>query len=284
MSNDTTSAPATIDVAALQELVAADDAPRLIDVRTPAEFDTAHIPGSYNVPLDLHNPDNAVNYHLAGMWLNFVVSAVMIAMFVARLSGVLRQREAQLNLAREQLLREARVEDLNGQAAAVAHEIGTPLATLAVIAGELRADASDEALGTTPIRSYLPDLQTVEQQLVLCRTTLARLREDSATLAPQRLDASTGSIPDHVRMAVDAAGRGVIVWEDSTAVRRRVLLRPTTDGGRTFGPVQSLSPALKAYAPDVAVSPTGGFVAVWHEEQFPVIKTVVQPLHFKDGK
>ncbi|TDF60168.1 ATP-binding protein [Cupriavidus sp. L7L] len=141
------------------------------------------------VPLDLHNPDNAVNYHLAGMWLNFVASAVMIAMFVARLSGVLRQREAQLNLAREQLLREARVEDLNGQAAAVAHEIGTPLATLAVIAGELRADASDAALGATPIRSYLPDLQTVEQQLALCRTTLARLREDSATLAPQRLDA-----------------------------------------------------------------------------------------------
>ncbi|UIF86438.1 ATP-binding protein [Cupriavidus sp. UYPR2.512] len=140
------------------------------------------------VPLDLHNPDNAVNYHLAGMWLNFVASAVMIALFVARLSGVLRQREAQLNLAREQLLREARVEDLNGQAAAVAHEIGTPLATLAVIAGELRADASDAGRGTSAINGYLPDLQTMEQQLALCRTTLARLREDPATLAPQRID------------------------------------------------------------------------------------------------
>jgi hypothetical protein len=85
-------------------------------------------------------------------------------------------------------------------------------------------------------------------------------------------------------MAVDAAGRAVIVWEDSTAVRRRVLLRSTADGGRTFSPVQSLSPALKAYAPDIAVSPTGGFVVVWHEEQFPVIKTVIHPLRFKDGK
>ncbi|RZU53558.1 rhodanese-related sulfurtransferase [Krasilnikovia cinnamomea] len=51
MSN--TGSPTTLDVATLKELVAADDAPRLIDVRTPAEFETAHIPGSYNVPLDL---------------------------------------------------------------------------------------------------------------------------------------------------------------------------------------------------------------------------------------
>ena len=33
--------------------MAADDRPRLLDVRTPAEFTTAHIPGSYNVPLPL---------------------------------------------------------------------------------------------------------------------------------------------------------------------------------------------------------------------------------------
>ncbi|CAG2138329.1 Sensor histidine kinase RegB [Cupriavidus yeoncheonensis] len=148
------------------------------------------------LPLDLHDPDKAVNYHLAGMWLNFVASAVMIALFVARLSGVLRQREAQLHLAREQLLREARVEDLNAQAAAVAHEIGTPLATLAVIAGELRGDASDRARGATPVADYLPDLLTVEQQLDLCRTILARLREDPATLEPQRIDAWLGSFAE----------------------------------------------------------------------------------------
>jgi hypothetical protein len=110
----------------------------------------------------------------------------------------------------------------------------------------------------------------------------ARSSDGQRFTAPQRLDASTGSIPDHVRMAVNAAGQTVVVWEDSTAVRRRVLLRYTTDGGRTFSPVQSLSPALKAYAPDVAVSPIGGFVVVWHEEQFPVIKTVVQSLQFEE--
>lgn len=140
------------------------------------------------LPLHLHNPDKAVNYHLAGMWLNFVASAVMIAFFVARLSNVLRQRDAQLNDARELLLREARVEALNDQAAAVAHEIGTPLATLAVIAGELRADAEDAQRGKTTVAGYLPDLRTMEQQLDLCRSILARLREDHETLAPQRID------------------------------------------------------------------------------------------------
>jgi rhodanese-related sulfurtransferase len=41
-----------IDVATLRSRLA-EDPPRILDVRTPAEFETAHIPGSYNVPLDL---------------------------------------------------------------------------------------------------------------------------------------------------------------------------------------------------------------------------------------
>jgi rhodanese-related sulfurtransferase len=42
----------TIDVATLRSRLD-EDAPRILDVRTPAEFETAHIPGAYNVPLDL---------------------------------------------------------------------------------------------------------------------------------------------------------------------------------------------------------------------------------------
>lgn len=41
-----------IDVATLRSRLE-DNPPRILDVRTPAEFETAHIPGSYNVPLDL---------------------------------------------------------------------------------------------------------------------------------------------------------------------------------------------------------------------------------------
>jgi rhodanese-related sulfurtransferase len=49
----TTPAPtSSLSPAVLHRLVQEGRAPRLLDVRTPGEFRTAHIPGSYNVPLD----------------------------------------------------------------------------------------------------------------------------------------------------------------------------------------------------------------------------------------
>ena len=55
---------ATIDPTELRELLSSPDQPRLIDVRTPAEFETQHIPGAYNVPLDLlrEHRDEIVNH------------------------------------------------------------------------------------------------------------------------------------------------------------------------------------------------------------------------------
>ena len=101
--------------------------------------------------------------------------------------------------------------------------------------------------------------------------------------SPKRLDGSASSIPDHVRMAVNRAGEAVVVWEDSTAVRRRILLRYGTDGGKTFSPVHVLSRAIKAYDPDVAPALNGDFVIIWHEEQFPAVKTVVQHMRLEDA-
>ena len=95
---------------------------------------------------------------------------------------------------------------------------------------------------------------------------------------PVRLNTAAGYIPDQVRLASDPAGRVAIVREEATAVRRRVMLRYSIDGGRTLSAPQALSQALKAYAPDVAVGPSGEFVVAWHEEQFPALKTVTQAI------
>ena len=46
-------APATIDSHDLNQLLGSPTPPRVLDVRTPGEFETAHIAGAYNVPLDL---------------------------------------------------------------------------------------------------------------------------------------------------------------------------------------------------------------------------------------
>lgn len=53
MALTTRTRPLRLDVPTLSDWLSAPDAPRLLDVRTPAEFTAAHIPGSYNVPLDL---------------------------------------------------------------------------------------------------------------------------------------------------------------------------------------------------------------------------------------
>ncbi|MFJ5073635.1 rhodanese-like domain-containing protein [Streptomyces sp. NPDC088553] len=52
MSATPSAAPPSLTPAVLHRLVQEGRAPRLLDVRTPGEFRTAHIPGSYNVPLD----------------------------------------------------------------------------------------------------------------------------------------------------------------------------------------------------------------------------------------
>ncbi|GAA1928967.1 rhodanese-like domain-containing protein [Streptantibioticus ferralitis] len=60
-----TRTPARLDVAALRELTKDGSGPRLLDVRTPGEFHTVHIPGAYNVPLDTLREHRAeLRHHL----------------------------------------------------------------------------------------------------------------------------------------------------------------------------------------------------------------------------
>lgn len=49
----TMTAPATIDSHGLIQMLGSPTPPRVLDVRTPGEFETAHIAGAYNVPLEL---------------------------------------------------------------------------------------------------------------------------------------------------------------------------------------------------------------------------------------
>lgn len=57
---------ALMSSAALHHLIESGNAPRMIDVRTPGEFESAHIAGSYNVPLDLlREHRDEIRAHLA---------------------------------------------------------------------------------------------------------------------------------------------------------------------------------------------------------------------------
>lgn len=103
----------------------------------------------YYQPLALAVSDRAaVDLHLAGMWLNFLLTAGLVAAFVTRLAIALRQREADLARVREQALRDEQLFSLGMQAAAAAHDLATPLSSLRVAIKDLERDyAGDDELG-----------------------------------------------------------------------------------------------------------------------------------------
>ena len=117
---------------------------------------------------DTHGVPSGFGLHLIGMWLNFTLSAVLIAWFVARMAQSLRERDLLLAQAREETLRNEQVLALGTLAAGAAHELGTPLSTIAVIASELERDhAHDPALTN--------ELRLLRGQTERCKLILNRL-------------------------------------------------------------------------------------------------------------
>jgi signal transduction histidine kinase len=126
--------------------------------------------------------ERAARLHLAGMWLTFVVSAAMIAWFVARMTASIRERDSRLAAAREQALRDERVVALGALAAGAAHELGTPLATMAVLVGELEHDPSLDA-------DARADLALVREQVALCKGIISGMAATQRRGAPESLQA-----------------------------------------------------------------------------------------------
>jgi len=120
------------------------------------------------VPLPLADAVRATRLHLLGMWFTFALSALMIGWFVVRMTALIRERDAQLATARENALRDERVLAMGTLAAGAAHELGTPLATMAVIAGELSHEAS---LSETARE----DLAILRQQIAACKEIISQL-------------------------------------------------------------------------------------------------------------
>ncbi|MEN8802220.1 MAG: ATP-binding protein [Thiogranum sp.] len=88
--------------------------------------------------------DDTFTQHVFGMWFGFVLSAALIAWFVVGMANTLRNRDQMLAEAREQALRDEQLVALGTLATGAAHELGTPLATMAIVTRELeRADVPE---------------------------------------------------------------------------------------------------------------------------------------------
>lgn len=169
-------------------------------------------------PLHIHDHGQAMAYHLAGMWINFSISALLITWFVTRIAAAVRSRDGQLAQAREQQLQSQRILALGTQAAGAAHALNTPLSTVAVIAGEMRRDMA----GNAALALYEEDLRVVEEQIAVCKAALESMRLDAdaqderaAVLAPWLATLIDGWRLRHpaVLLAADLRQEGIVAGQ-----------------------------------------------------------------------
>lgn len=141
---------------------------------------------------------SAIDLHLAGMWLNFLLTAGLVAAFISRLAHALGQRERDLARIREQALRDEQLFELGMQAAAAAHDLATPLSSLRVALTDLtREYAGDDELspGLTMMLA-----QTERMKGVLDRLAVAAGGARAQGQSVRPLDLWLTEMVDHWRL------------------------------------------------------------------------------------
>jgi two-component system sensor histidine kinase RegB len=126
----------------------------------------------YNVPLShLHmhaHGDGKLDIHLVGMWIGFVVSSVIVAIFIARIGQNLRDYDKKIAEVRESALESERMMALGTLATSAAHELGTPLATMTIVSKELSQEYADQP-------ELLLQLAIMQKQLSRCKEILSSI-------------------------------------------------------------------------------------------------------------
>ncbi|TMO81892.1 histidine kinase [Pseudoalteromonas sp. S3776] len=109
--------------------------------------------------------------HFIGMWVNFVLSASVIALVIGAMSRALKERERTIAKAREQQLRNEQLVTLDGAAAQITHQLASPIANLQLLFEELLEDQPNNPVVVqmqTPLKqcaSQLNDFRKLSAQL-----------------------------------------------------------------------------------------------------------------------
>ncbi|MCC6917538.1 ATP-binding protein [Nitrosomonas sp.] len=112
------------------------------------------------------------NLHVSGMWLTFVLSTLLITLFVVKMNASIRDRDKELSKSREQALQNEQIIALGTLAAGAAHELGTPLSTMAIITGELQQESPGNS-------EFQNNIRILRDQIILCKQTLTHLLADA---------------------------------------------------------------------------------------------------------
>lgn len=178
---------------------------------------------------------------LSGDWAALVLVSVLIASFIGRVIRSLRQREGELAATRERAARNEQLAALTTLAAGAAHELNTPLGTIAVVARELEVScpapqpttiqsASDEeyAFSLAPgtalsadafVDSVRDDARLIRREVDRCRAILGRMRLDVDDDIGRRTPVSMTTLSDRLRQNL----------RDAEVSRLQVRLGPGVD-------------------------------------------------------
>jgi two-component system sensor histidine kinase RegB len=137
------------------------------------------------------------DWHLRGMWVALGVAASFIVYFSRRVALELAERERQLALARERIGRSERLASLATLAAGAAHELGSPLGTIAVAARELERSL----VARQSEASLQEDARLIRSQVDRCRHILDELAANAG--GPPGAAADEIAVPDLVARALE---------------------------------------------------------------------------------
>ncbi|MEY4550017.1 MAG: hypothetical protein RL685_6212 [Pseudomonadota bacterium] len=110
-----------------------------------------------------------LGYHLQGMWVAFVLAAGLTTFFVRQITRAIERQRAQIAALREASARSARLAAITTLAAGAAHELGSPLGTIAIAAHDARL-ALDQG---SELGSVADDLQLISLEVDRCQEILS---------------------------------------------------------------------------------------------------------------
>ena len=129
----------------------------------------------FHLPLPgTEEPLKFPEYYLIGIIISISIGLIFLSYFGIRFSGETKKRSEALNELQQTLSKEYELESLGGQAAAAAHSLGTPLATITVVAKELRKEIGESSRHTK-------DLDLLISQTKRCSEILKQISKKEIT-------------------------------------------------------------------------------------------------------
>jgi two-component system, sensor histidine kinase RegB len=132
-----------------------------------------HLP----LPWDSEDPLVLPPIYLFGVWLSILLALGVTSLYAFQATEEARKLSDALAATELVLTREQHLTQIDGLAAAAAHELGTPLSTIFLIARELEKTVD----GNEPLAS---DLKTLREQAQRCRDILGKITQLSSSGAP----------------------------------------------------------------------------------------------------